>query len=217
MANRFAAKFNLMPALCVVAIFSAHANQLDSDWITVSNLISGYSAQITSPPSSVVTTKYTGGQLLGNGDIGVAIGDTTGRQTFRFGKLDFWGSVAKAPGDNSTSHQYVWQQGAMTVGGLTLSSPNAGTSQSSVYTMTQDILNAEDRTMMQFANQVGTKNVNVSMTAWTADTDNVFVVELSSPFGSDPVTLNLTNFVPCQYEYQNVWQDSSNVYPYAAG
>src|SRR6185437_5771781 len=181
MANRFAVKFCFALALYarVAAIFSVRAGELDNDWMTVSNLVSGYSAVITSPPSSVVTTKYTGGQLLGNGDIGVAVGDTTSRQTFHFGKLDFWGSCVKEPTDNSDSKQYVWQQGAMTVGGLTLSSPNAGTSQNSVFTMTQDILNAEDRTTMQFGDGLG-GNVTISMTAWTAETDNVFVVELSS-------------------------------------
>src|SRR5581483_1576967 len=123
---------------------------------------------------------YTSGQLLGNGDIGVAVGDSTTQQSFHFGKLDFWGSCVKKPTDSTDNNQYVWQQGAMTVGGLTISSPNPGSSPSSVFRMTQDILNAEVRTSMQFGDGSG-HNVTVNMTGWTADSNNVFVVELSSP------------------------------------
>ena len=47
----------------------------------------------TAPTANLITPKYTSGALMGNGDIGVVAGDvSTSRQTFHFGKSDFWGA-----------------------------------------------------------------------------------------------------------------------------
>ncbi len=41
-------------------------------------------------PANIVTTRMTGGALIGNGSVGVAIGGTPDKQQFYIGRDDFW-------------------------------------------------------------------------------------------------------------------------------
>jgi hypothetical protein len=155
----------------------------EADWSAVRGLLSGIEGVATTPPSHLVTTHFTDGMLLGNGDIGVTVGGTTSTQRFLFGKSDFWGSTLN-PGRNRLEDSII------SLGGLTLSSPTPSVDPAPVYRMEQDILNAEVRTTMRLGTTV------VSMRSWTADSDNVFVTELSSAGGSDPVTIGADLALP---------------------
>jgi len=165
----------------------------EADWATVSALLSGIQGVATTPPSHFVTTHFTDGMLMGNGDIGAAAGGTTSTQRFLFGKSDFWGSSLN-PGRNRLENSII------SLGGLTLSSPTPSVDPASVYRMEQDILNAEVRTTMRLGTTV------VSMRSWTADSDNVFVTDLSSAEGSDAVTISADLALP-----------TTPIYPAAAG
>src|SRR5438045_3829686 len=68
---------------------------------------------------------------------------------------------------------------------------------------TQDLLNAEVRSTVQLG------GATVSMRSYTADSDNTFVTEVSSPAGSPTVTLNVALALP--------GPDSHTTYPTTVG
>ena len=65
----------------------------DADWADIQSFLSAIQGVATNPPKDIVTTKFTSGMLMGNGDIGVVAGDTTTTQKFYFGKGDFPGQL----------------------------------------------------------------------------------------------------------------------------
>ena len=101
------------------------------------------------------TNKVVDGPLLGNGDVGVAIGGPAERQTFFLSKNDFW----------SASRRRV-----ITVGGLTVAVPAlAGAS----YRQEQDLSKAEVR------GTFAAKGLTVRTRSWVAASENLLVAELS--------------------------------------
>jgi hypothetical protein len=132
----------------------------------------------------VTTPKFSPGMLLGNGDLGAVVGGSnTTSQKFYFGKGDFWGTAW-----NSGHSQLV--PAILSAGNLTISSPKASSNPGPAYGMTQDILDAEVRSTVQLG------GVTVSMRSYTADSDNDFITELSSPAGSPSVTLDVALALP---------------------
>lgn len=178
-----------------------------SNWPEIQALLSGIQGTFTEPPKGIVTMKYSSGTLMGNGDIGVVAGDTADRQKFYFGKNDFWGAAVKLSGN--LSHR--WQESILSLGGLTLHSPEAGVSPASIYRMEQDILNAEVRTTMQFS------GTTVRLCSWTADSGNLFITELTSESGSSDLVLSAELWLPTVYQYDNEFHNCANIYPYASG
>src|SRR5262245_19148422 len=87
----------------------------EGDWAAVRALLAGIQGVATAPPAHLVTTHFTDGMLMGNGDIGVAAGGTVSTEQFKFGKSDFWGSSLN-PGRNRLENSVI------SLGGLTLSS-----------------------------------------------------------------------------------------------
>jgi hypothetical protein len=150
----------------------------DADWPELQGILSGIHGVAKAPIANIVTGKYTPGMLLGNGDIGVVVGDTVTTQKLRFAKSDFWGTSYL----NTALSPAILQAGTLTISS-TAASPNPAP----VYSMTQDILDAEVDTTLQLG------GATVTLRSWTADTDNVVVVELSDPAGSPdvPITLDL--------------------------
>ena len=55
-----------------------------------------YSGVWTSPPTTLTNGQTVDAPLLGNGDIGVAVGGTIANQTMYIGKNDFWSSSTHA-------------------------------------------------------------------------------------------------------------------------
>jgi hypothetical protein len=154
------------------------------EWTEVQSILNGIQGKATAPIGNVVTPRYTAGMLLGNGDLGVvAGGDKTTNQRFYFGKGDFYGTA--------------WNNGHATLvpailsaGNLTLTAAESSPNPGPVYKMTQDILNAEVRSTVQLG------GANVSMRSYTADSDNAFITELSSPAGSPSVTIKAALALP---------------------
>jgi hypothetical protein len=153
------------------------------DWPDLQSVLAGIQGTAMTPINGVVTTLYTPGMLMGNGDLGVVAGGTNTSQTVYFAKNDFWGSSWAA------NHQ-VLINSYLSMGSLTISSPTPSPNPAPVYKMVQDILNAEVRTTMQLG------NVTVNVRSWTADSDNVFVTELSTNPGAGAVTLQIDLAMP---------------------
>jgi hypothetical protein len=53
-------------------------------------IVSGIHGSWTQMPGNVVSTRMTGGALIGNGSVGVAIGGSADKQEYYIGRNDFW-------------------------------------------------------------------------------------------------------------------------------
>jgi hypothetical protein len=131
------------------------------------DIVAKLTVVMTQPPQHVPSGAVVDGPILGNGDLGIAIGGPPEEQRFYFGKNDFWSQ----------------QESPMSVGGLALSIPDlAGAS----YRQEQDLLNAEVRGTFTKG------NLTVRLRTWTAATENLAVTEMSQEGPSAiPVTVQL--------------------------
>src|SRR5271154_5026043 len=156
-------KSSLLLAAALTACVAVGQSPRDQqDWSTVQALLRGIHGISTAPPEKIVTPKYTSGALMGNGDIGVVAGDTTTSQRFYFGKSDFWGTHWNT-GHNAPEVSII------SLGTLTVSSPDKTDGADALYRMDQDILNAQVLTTLKLGKAVA------HMQSWTADGENVFV------------------------------------------
>ncbi|WP_194925403.1 glycosyl hydrolase family 95 catalytic domain-containing protein [Catenulispora pinisilvae] len=163
-------------------------------WADVRRQLAAANPRVSAPIQKVVTNKYTPGMLLGNGDIGVVVGDSSAaQQSFHFGKSDFWGNNRK------TTAPLSWQNSILPVGALTVAVPGA-TPAATGYSMVTDIGTAQVTSVLPFAGSTLTLN------SWTADRDNVLITELSSAAGDADLTLNASVVLP-----------NDPAYPSAAG
>src|SRR5438045_68750 len=193
-----------LAALTVAAVYSLSVSRpglaaagATGDWAEVQSILSGIQGRASAPIGNVTTNKFTPGMLLGNGDLGVvAGGSSTSNQKFYLGKGDFWGTAW-----NSGHSKLV--TAILSLGNLTISSPTASPNPGPVYRMTQDLLNAEVRSTVQLG------STTVNMRSYTADSDNVFVTELSSAAGSPSVSLNIALALPAP--------DTHTTYPTTVG
>jgi hypothetical protein len=153
----------------------SHAGQnvSDADWSTVQRIVGRIHGISTEPPTDLITPKFTSGALMGNGDIGVVAGDADrSRQTFRFGKSDFWGT-------HWNDRHNAPEVSILSFGTLTISSPSSAPPTNfpesggiQAYRMDQDILHAEVSSTVQMSGRA------VHMRSWTADDKNIFVTEI---------------------------------------
>ncbi|NUP46694.1 MAG: hypothetical protein HOW97_05185 [Catenulispora sp.] len=158
-------------------------------WPDVRSQLAAVNPQVNTPIQKVVTNKYTPGMLLGNGDLGVVVGDSSAaQQTFHFGKSDFWGDNRK------TVSPLVWQNSILPVGWLTVSAPGAIPAAAG-YSMVTDIGAAQVTTVLPF------DGTTVTMTSWTADQDNVLITEISSAVGDADLTLAAAVVLPADPAY----------------
>src|SRR5260370_479721 len=99
------------------------AGSSDKEWAVVQRLLEGIRGTTTVPPANLITTKYTSGGLIGNGDVGVIVGDTgASQQSFHFGKSDFWG--ARRPvRHNDPECTWACRVSILSLGMMTISSP----------------------------------------------------------------------------------------------
>lgn len=181
---------------CTRANAATTASAAD-DWAQIQQILGGIQGHASAPISNVTTPKFTTGMLLGNGDVGVIVGgDKNTNQKFYFGKSDFYGTAW-----NSGHAQLV--PAILSLGNLSISSSASSPNPSSVYSMTQDILNAEVRSKVQ----MGTATVN--MRSYVAGPNGDFITELSTASGSPSVTLNVVLSLP--------GPDSHTTYPTTVG
>lgn len=179
-------------------IFASQNQASNKDWTTIQNLLKNIHGISTTPPANLITPKYTSGALMGNGDIGIVAGDTsTSRQTFHFGKSDFWGTHW------NTRHNAP-EVSILSLGDLMLSSPKKATDDTSVYRVDQDILHAQVETTLKLAGET------VHLLSWTAENKNIFITKIATEgHRSLPIQLTLTMPDPKS--------DPHITYPAAAG
>ncbi|KRF09938.1 LamG-like jellyroll fold domain-containing protein [Paenibacillus sp. Soil787] len=117
-------------------------------------IVKNYTGVFTTKPT-VFNNHTMDAPLLGNGDVGVAIGGGIDQMTFYAGKNEFWSRSQKRP---------------LPLGRISLSIPGmTGAS----YNMEQDIANAEVRGNF-------TLNENtINTTSWISATDNLLITKLS--------------------------------------
>ncbi len=178
----------LKPTLTTLLLLTASARAAtpDADWQTLQKILAPIQGRALQPIEKVVTPKFTPGMLLGNGDIGVVVGSDNSTLRFFFGKSDFWGTHWN-PGHNA------FENSILSLGGLTISSPQkSATTQPTpaFYKMEQDILNAEVRTTFEI------NGAPVSTRSFTADSDNLFITELSIPKNAQPQNLQIKLWMP---------------------
>ncbi len=112
-----------------------------------------YTVVMTEPPKHVPSGTVVDGPILGNGDLGVAVGGPPERQQLYFGKNDFW-----------------TQQGSpMSVGGITLEIPDL---RGASYRQEQDLLNAEIR------GTFATNGLQLHTRTWVDANENLVVMEI---------------------------------------
>jgi uncharacterized protein YjdB len=186
------------------------------DWSEIQKILANYYGSITSPLriTDISEGRYTKGQVMGNGDIGViAAGVSTTSQQFYFGKNDLWGTT------HGESSRIRDQAGILSGGGLDIwPTTGAGSNAASVFNMKQDILKAEVNTDIQLKDNQG-NDATVKMKSWTADTDNVFVTEVSNT-GDSEITLNTKLWVPAKAypgSGADQMEDAQKTYPYSGG
>jgi hypothetical protein len=160
------------------------------EWVAVQRLLGGIHGVSTTPPTKVVTPNYTEGALMGNGDIGVVAGDnSTSRQSFHFGKSDFWGARNGLP-NNTPECNWTCSVSILSLGQMTISSPTVSAS-SSDYRVDQDILHARVDSTLRFG------DTRVHLRSWTADGENVFVTEVWSDGGrADDLPIQVSLAMP---------------------
>src|SRR2546429_9594530 len=69
----------------------------ESDWAAVRALLANIKGVATTPPDHLVTTHFTDGLLMGNGDIGVAAGRPPPGPRDPFREKGLWGSSLPPP------------------------------------------------------------------------------------------------------------------------
>jgi hypothetical protein len=157
----------LLLCLTAMARCARAEDKPDELWNKVQQIVGRVHGISTAPPANLETPKFTTGALMGNGDIGVVAGDPDpSRQTFRFGKSDFWGT-------HWNNGHHATEVSILSFGRLTISSPEtAPDTSTAAYRMDQDVLHAQVSTTLVIGGRV------VHMRSWTADNANVFVTEI---------------------------------------
>ena len=153
---------------CVLALFmTAPGLYAQGERASGPDIVAKHTFVMTQPPQHVPTGTVVDGPILGNGDLGVALGGPPEDQRFYFGKNDFWSQ----------------QQSPMSVGGVALSIPDlAGAS----YRQEQDLSKAEVRGTFTKGSST------VHLRTWVGATENVMVTEMSLAGGGGiPVSLQL--------------------------
>jgi alpha-L-fucosidase 2 len=139
--------------LAVVVSQPAMADTVTATQAT--RIVSQYQGVWTTPPTQLMNGATVDAPLLGNGDVGVAVGGSISKQTFYLGKNDFFSASSNA---------------IKPLGRIVLAVPGmAGAS----YHVVQDIAHAQVK---------GTYTLNgstVSTTSWMSATKNVFVTSIT--------------------------------------
>jgi hypothetical protein len=189
-----------LPCLTCATNSMAQGAATDREWATVQSLIGEIHGISTTPPANLITPKYTSGALMGNGDIGVVAGDTSvDRQSFHFGKSDFWGGGAHYDGlpavqtikHNAPDCSWGCRVSILSLGIMTIASPIKNDDAAKVYRVDQDILHARVDTTLKLG------GATVQLRSWTADGANTFVTEVtSSDAGATGLPIQLTLAMP---------------------
>ena len=134
-------------------------------------IVARHKAVFTQPARRIPSRVQTDAPLLGNGDMGVALGGAPEAQRYWLAKNDFW----RLQSQYNTSGPRVF-------GGVDVS---VGELKGASYRVEQGLLEAVTRSTFVKG------DLTVTMRAWVAATKNVLVVELSAKGKSAQVTVKL--------------------------
>ena len=79
--------------------------------VNVKDLVEKGIAILTEPPKRLPTDTMTDAPLLGNGDLGAAIGGDGAEQVFYLGKNDFWTQAHLAQTDKQRQQRLLEKEG----------------------------------------------------------------------------------------------------------
>jgi hypothetical protein len=119
------------------------------------------------PPSNIITSKTTGGPVLGNGDIGVVVGGAADDLSLYLGKNDFFGVI---------------RGGSMGVGRLNLKIPEL--KNATIYRLDEHVGNAHVTGSFSGWNDTG-----LSLDSWVSTAENILFIELKNS-GKPPLTIS---------------------------
>jgi alpha-L-fucosidase 2 len=149
--------------LVSAAMVAISAGEAMADSVTATQamrIVQQYQGVWTTPPTNLTSGETIDAQLMGNGDVGIAVGGSISNQTFYIGKNDFF---------SSTSHA-IKPLGRIVVTATGL----AGSS----YSVVQDIAHAEVRGTYTLGGQT------LTTTSWMSATENAFVTSFTLTGGS---------------------------------
>lgn len=149
------------------------SNSCDLKKEDMAGFLPGYKGEWQAPPVKTPTNKVPDGAVCGNGDIGMVLGGTSGKQILYFSKNDFWKAQNGYP-----------DGGVCYVGQLQITSPAMD---GASYHVEQTIADATINGRFEQPN-----GLSYQLKAWCAATKNVAVLELKA--GNAPVHFNL-NFI----------------------
>ncbi len=161
--------FLSLPAFCGIVAFAASNAHKDAADKAVAakalQIVSGIHGTWQQMPGDIATWRMTGGALIGNGSVGVAIGGAPEKQQFYIGRNDFWS---------------VLRGSIMPVGQLQLSIPSlqGASSQLSENIGTADVTGS----FAQAKTELRTKS-------WVAAGQNTLFVELENK-GQTPIEVS---------------------------
>jgi len=155
-------------ALTVVGSQPAAADSVTANEAT--RIVAQYQGVWTSPPTQLTNGETTDAPLMGNGDVGVAVGGSINDQTFYVGKNDFFSTAANV---------------IEPLGRIVVAAPSmAGSS----YHVVQNIAQA------QVLGTYTLGSTTLSTTSWVSATENTFVTAFSLTGGSaQNITISLQN------------------------
>jgi len=179
------ALFLFLVATASFAAESATFQELNSDWDFLKKFVPAYDRTWTSTPL-VETTDTVNAPVMGNGNMVVCVSSTDDKQVYYMRTADFWSDengqrfVAGTVSDNTSVHEIP--SGCLTISVEGLAAPANPPGKSPGYRQEEDMLNAEIRSDLPFA------NCGLTATSYVAATENTMVVELSS---LRPVTVKI--------------------------
>ena len=136
----------------------AKAGNEATAWTSVKAILDRSAGTYDQPQCQVVTPTYTGGTLLGNGEITAMVAGNAEKQMVFFNRLDFWNKA---------------------MGGLTITAAGSG-SDPATFQCVQDIRRGEVRTDATLSGHA------TKLKAWCAPTEPLVFVELENN-SSEPV------------------------------
>jgi alpha-L-fucosidase 2 len=165
MAKTFSLIAITLIALSSITLFVCEAADVaepNDEWAEVRTILEESTGIFHSLPKEIETSRFTDAPVLGNGEIGVAVGGTPKRQTLLLNRIDFW---------------------VRALGSLQISTAAPGTT-SPIYRYKQDIAKAEVRA------EVTIDGNPTRLTSWVAVNEPMLVTRLEN-CSNKPVVYNV--------------------------
>jgi hypothetical protein len=188
----------LATLLAVGAVAVSTSSPAMADTVTANQawrIVQQYTGVWTSPPSQLTNGATTDAPLLGNGDIGVAVGGSITSQTYYVGKNDFFSASSHAikplgrivlavPGMSGASYHEVQDiahaqvQGTFTLGGTTINTTNWVSATEGLFVTTVTLTGSSQAASFTIQNGTGG-------TPTTSTSGNVLNADVAADTGSN--------------------------------